>query len=1095
VPDMTAAAHAMPSVLPSDHARRPNAVRTRAHLTHHCAADLAADVAASARAHECTLIAECVASLIATISRYSRDDEATVDVSQRLRSAVLGESVEQPTGVLRIAVDTTREPDLRTLTTRTHNALLTARTPTEAPEGGIALAIGGDAPTGGDWEVAFGVTVTDACVEYHASYDSALFHEATIRRFLRSAELLLRSAVAEPRRALVRLPIVDPQEREMMLTAWNATQTVFDGSSHAHRLFEAQVERSPDAIAVEFEGEMCTYAEMNVAANALANDLVSAGVAANRIVAVCMRRSRETVVTLLAIHKAGGAFLPIDVDLPRDRIRFKLEDTGCLLLVTQPSEAQRVSELVSGLPITVREVPEVEQLTARRVVANLADRSGSEDLAYVMYTSGSTGRPKGVEVVHGGLSNHVQWFAQRLEMSPKDRMLQHASLSFDASIPELFVPLHIGATVVCAPAGTHRDLLALPQLLQRLAISVVQMVPSALRIAVGSSALRACSSLRYLVSGGEALDAALCADIRQQLPALRLGNFYGPTEITVDATSYELIGEIDPSTPVPIGTPVANACCRILDPFDGLVPIGVAGELRVGGRGVARGYLNLPERTAARFSDDPFEPGQRLYRTGDLVRYRPDGNIEYIGRVDTQVKLRGYRIELLEVEAPLLLHPHVKQATVSTWSDASGDVHLVAYVVTDGETEVPERELRTLLREQLPQYMVPSAIVFMPDLPRLENGKLNRAALPAPAPVLPEVGDAALFDDPLEKSLQSIWERMLGVRPIGPDDDFFSLGGQSLKAIRVLAEVEAVHGIALRAATLFDAPTIPLLAARMREGQPREVTTLIPVQPRGTRTPLFFAPGGGGELFVFEPLARAIGADQPFFVLDMYVFDEISASDAPLTLADVAARMITDMRSVQAHGPYQLAGYSLGGNIVFEMAQQLRAAGEAVHLVTLIDCDGPDYPHMQPFVTRTLKHLRYATSLGPAGMLRYVRERVGKLGRYLGRAEKQDLNLYADQAEVEMVPQHVIAAVEEALAPVLKAWEAYVPRFYGGEVLVIRASVRPFMIGVVDDDPLLGWGPIVGGLRQEEIVGDHLSIVNPRDADRLANVLRPYLLP
>jgi thioesterase domain-containing protein len=600
--------------------------------------------------------------------------------------------------------------------------------------------------------------------------------------------------------------------------------------------------------------------------------------------------------------------------------------------------------------------------------------------------------------------------------------------------------------------------------------------------------------LRYLVSGGEALDAPLAGEVRRALPHLRFGNFYGPTEAGVDATCYEITGTPDPSISVPIGRPIANARCLILDPWQNLAPIGVAGELHVGGLGLAHGYVNLPEKSTLSFIADPFAPGERLYRTGDFARYLPTGEIEYLGRIDAQVKLRGYRIEIAEVEGSLLQHPEIRQAAVVLREDTPGEPQLVAYVVLAPDATVTETEIRTLMRRALPIYMVPSAFCFLDALPLTASAKLDRSALPAPVASLPLGVASLLLEDPLERSLQEIWERTLGVRPIGPDDDFFALGGHSLKAIRLLADVQRVHGIELRAPVLFDAPTIRTLAVRMRDARLREVTSVIPVQPRGARTPLFFAPGAGGELFVFDELARALGPQQPLHVLDMYVFDEGEERTHELTLMDVAARMLRDIRQVQPHGPYQLAGYSLGGNIVLEIAQQMHAAGEQVALLALLDCDGPAYPLLQPFLMRTVQHIRHAVSLGPGKTLPYLWTRFGKLSRYINGPIEEELNLYRDQDEGQLVPRDVLDALEKSLAPVLKAWERYVPQFYAGAALVVRADVRLGMVGVVDEDPALGWGPIIGGgLKLERLDCNHFQLLRPEFARRLAALLNRYL--
>lgn len=985
------------------------------------------------------------------------------------------------------------DPSLTVLTGRVEAALAGHHSAESDDDRGVLISTGGASVVPARSELSINARVQGDDIVLEVMADAALFEAATCERFATLLARLSHASCADPATPLAQLDLLDANERAAALEP--SAPVIWQGEQVMHRLVESQVLRTPCAVAVEFCGYSLTYEQLNVYANLLARTLVEKGIGPGTLVSICFERSLELLVAMLAIHKAGAAFLPIDPDLPRERIRYQLVDAASTLMLVHESLVAEAREFVHDLPVEVLVYTVSTVDTASGDTTNLPDRVTPEQLAYILYTSGSTGRPKGVELVHRALCNHAQWFARRLGMTGDDRMLQHASIGFDAALPECFAPLTVGATVVLLPPKVHRDLLAFPRTVVAERITVAQLVPSALRVIVGSDGFAECRTLRYLVCGGEALESALARAALRALPHLRLGNFYGPTEATVDASSFEVTEASLLRQHIPIGTPIANAWCRILDERQQLVASGLPGELYVGGTGLARGYRNLPERTDARFVDDPFTPGQRLYRTGDLVRALSDGNIEFIGRVDTQVKLRGHRIELREIEMALMAQPAIRDAVVVLRDVAPEDPHLVAYVVPCVPASIAIGEVRAALRSSLPGYMVPARFVLLDALPVLQNGKIDRRALPEPMEHEPPAPLSLALADPLERSLQAIWERTLGVAHVGADDEFFALGGHSLKAIRVLAEIEREHGIALRAATLFDAPTVRALAAWIRDAAPRADSTLVPVQRGGTRTPLFFVPGAGGELFVFEALARALGPDQPLFVLDMYVFgDARSADHGPITLADVAERMIGDMRAVQPKGPYQLAGYSLGGNIVFEMAQQLRRAGDAVHLLALLDCDGPDYPHVQPFLARTVRHVQHARTLPTRNAIAYLATRVGKLGRFFGVRE-DDVHLYADQEEASMVPAHIIDGLERALAPVLTAWDAYVPRFYGGPVLLVRADVRRRMIGVIDDDPLLGWGPVVGGLLGvERIACSHFDILRPEFAASLAAILTPWFL-
>ena len=1077
--------HTTPTQLPADMPRGRTTSLERAHFAWHVATR---GDATTVSARE--TVRDAVAILVGLVARAARAEEVVVDLTARASALIAGHAAE---GRTRVVVDTGAEPDLAALVARVTEAARTARAASDAAC--ILLDVGSQSGPGDEGELLIRLWLADGSVHFAAEYDATVFDHASIERLARCSTRIAEHLSGAPGAAIARIPLLDDAERALILDGFNDTAVARHGEQLMHRLFEAQARRSPDAAAVGIAGRTLSYAALNARANLLAGQLVAHGVGPDQVVGVCIERSPELILALLAILKAGGAFLPIDSDLPRDRARYMLGDTGCTLVLTHAPLLARVDDFVDALEVS-RLIVQLDAAAALPDdVPDLATRCQPDDLAYVMYTSGTTGRPKGVLAPHRALCNHALWFTARLGMTPSDRVLQQASMSFDAAMPEVFAPLVSGATVVLAAPGEQRDLLALPALLRRDRITVAQLVPSALRVVAATTEFAEVTSLRYLVSGGEALDSALAAEVCRRLPAVRLGNFYGPTEATVDATSFEVTGVIDEQRTLPIGMPIANSRCRILDPVGALVPIGFPGELHVGGLCLARGYQRLPERTAVRFVDDPFLPGERLYRTGDLARYQADGNIEYLGRIDTQVKLRGYRIEAAEIEAPLLAHPQVAQAAVVLREDTPGDPQLVAYVVAAPEAQLTATDLRTLLRSRLPAYMVPAAFCFLDALPWMTSGKLDRRALPAPPLLVTGPEDSVLLDDPTERKLQQIWERVLGTAPIAADDDFFALGGHSLKAIRLLAEIEQEFGRTLRAATLFDAPTIRTLAARVRDVTPLEPTTIVAVHRGGERTPLFFAPGAGGELFVFDALARALGPDQPLYVLDMYVFDEIQLPVQTITLGDVAARMVADIRRTQPQGPYQLAGYSLGGNIVLEIAQQLRAAGDDVHIVVLLDCDGPGYPLMEPFLTRFGRHIGYALSLSAGAGLRYLRNRLGNMSRFVVGPRETELKLYADQEESHMVPAHVIEALERALGPVLGAWERYVPRFYGGPVLLVRAEIRHRMIGIVDDDPLLGWGPVIGGnIQSAGMSCDHFGMLHAANAAQLAAILTPHLI-
>ncbi|MCC6245612.1 MAG: amino acid adenylation domain-containing protein [Gemmatimonadaceae bacterium] len=899
--------------------------------------------------------------------------------------------------------------------------------------------------------------------------------------------------------------LLSEADAHRVLHAWNATEVPRRGDLSLPKLFERQADATPLSIAVEHEGVTVTYRELNARANQLARELVKRGVRRDVLVGVAMERSLELVVAIIAVLKAGGAFVPLDPDLPADRLTYILTDTRAPLLLVQAHLSERLHAAATMADTDLLQIPPLHDVAYSGPASNLAIAIDGEQVSYLIYTSGSTGQPKGVCIPQRAVCNHALWFSSALQMTTYDRMLQYASISFDASIAELFAPLVTGATVVLASPYAHRDVLGVADVVRAERVTLLQMVPSALRAALAAAAFTDVPTLRYLVSGGEALDRATVAALRRATPQVQLGNFYGPTEASVDSTMIVVDGSLDDRSIIPIGRPIANARCYILDRHLQPVPVGAPGELYIAGRGLALGYHNQAALTASRFIADPFHAGERMYRSGDVARYHADGTIEYLGRADTQVKVRGYRIELAEIESALLHHPGVREAAVVVRPDELGEPTLVAYLVCAVDAAAPSPQaIMARLRQRLPVYAVPSAYAFLPALPLTTSAKLDRRALeqlPLPRCANTPRGERLPLADVYEQRLRGIWEAMLGVSPVDVDDDFFALGGHSLKAIRLLNEVEREFGIDIRAGVLFEAPTIRKFAMRLRERKARPVSTTIPVQPLGNALPLFFVPGGAGELFVFDALARELGSNQPLHVMDLYAFGDQPTSvtalpEAPsLTMADIAARMIRDMREIQPHGPYQLAGYSLGGNIALEIAQQLRAQSEAVGMILLLDCDGPGYPYLQPFVARTFTHIRYALSLGPRSAIRYVTQRTSQLTRKMRGTPPPPHTLFDKEEDLALVPPNVIERMERALAPLIAAWEAYVPGRYDGPVTLVRADIRQHMVGVIDVDPLLGWGGVLTNLTTARMACGHFDLLRAPQAPRLAEILRSVLAP
>ncbi|MFQ5906231.1 MAG: amino acid adenylation domain-containing protein, partial [bacterium] len=649
--------------------------------------------------------------------------------------------------------------------------------------------------------------------------------------------------VADPEQRLSKLPLLTEAERHQLLVEWNDTRTDYPGDSCIHQLFEAQVERTPEKIAVVFEDHQLTYSELNARANQLAHYLRKSGVGPEVLVGICVERSLEMVIGLLGILKAGGAYVPLDPTYPRERLAFMLADAQVPVLLTQERLAEGFSEhsacdllMRAGTPALPGEVVCLDadwEVIAQESEENPISGASAENLAYVSYTSGSTGKPKGVAMNHRPLCNLIWWQLQSSTLSGGARTLQFASLSFDVSFQVIFSTWCSGGTLILISRQLQRDAVGLLHFLteesvERLFLPFVALHQLA---QVADSRGSIPTSLREIIAAGEQLQITRhIASLLSKLKNCTLHNQYGPSESHV-VTAFTLTGSPDDwSALPPIGRPIANTQIYILDANLQPVPIGVPGELHIGGHGLARGYLNRPDLAAEKFIPDPFshEPRARLYKTGDLARYLPDGNIKFLGRLDHQVKIRAFRIELGEVETVLGQHPAIQETVVTVRKDIPGDKRLVAYVVLNQEqsrstacrTRTGTRprapttsELRCFLKEKLPDYMVPSAFVTLDALPLTPNGKVDRQGLPAPDRARPDLEGAYVAPrTPVEEMLAGIWTQVLGLEWIGVHDDFFELGGHSLLAMQVISRLRGAFQVELPLRCLFETPTVAELA-------------------------------------------------------------------------------------------------------------------------------------------------------------------------------------------------------------------------------------------------------------------------------------------
>lgn len=869
-------------------------------------------------------------------------------------------------------------------------------------------------------------------------------------------------------------------DSSIMLQAWNQTQADYPENICVHQLFEAQVEKTPDAVAVIFEQEQLTYRQLNQRANQLAHHLKTLGVRPDVLVGVYLERSLEMVVALLGILKAGGAYVPLDPAAPPDRHAFILEDTQVLITLTQAQLAERLPQQTPVLCLDTH----WEQI-AQQSQENPSCEATANHLIYVIYTSGSTGQPKGVMITHAGICNQLHWRQATFPLTATDQVLQTISVSFDPSVWQICWPLTVGAQLVLPCPGGHRDSAYLVKVIAQQQITVIALVPSMLRVLMEEPGVEHCRCLRYVFCGGEALSADLQARFFERLNLEQvLHNVYGPTEASIDATFW--VCQRQTNFPVaPIGRPIANTQVYILDANLQPVAIGEPGELHIGGVGLARGYLNRPALTAEKFITHPYssQPNARLYKTGDLARYLPDGNIEFLGRIDHQVKLRGFRIELEEIEVTLNQFPGVQQSVVLAREDVPGDKRLVAYVVASG-AQLPVNELRRALKQKLPDYMVPAAFVMLDELPLNPNGKINRSALPAPQPDRPELAAFVAPQDPIEQELAQIWQQVLNLQSIGVTDHFFDLGGSSLLAAQLLSQIEAKFNQRLALATLLQAPTIQQLAEVLRHATGSTFEqSLVAIQPYGSKPPLFCIHARDGNVLIYAQLARYLEQDQPVYGLQARGID---GNQVPHTQIEaIAADYIKEIQALQPVGPYFLTGYSFGGLVAFEMARQLHGQGQTVARLALLDTYRAPSGWFKPLSLRArlAKHIRIWWQLKPAAKLTYFKQGLTGKGTV---TDKAGIPL----PDVGLQAAHKFHTAFEAAA------KAYKPLKYPGKAILFRATQPPeqHWLQPAISDPYLGWREvIVEGIELYEIACDHFSLMFDPHLEVLAKQLQGCL--
>jgi amino acid adenylation domain-containing protein len=964
-------------------------------------------------------------------------------------------------------------------------------------------------------------------------YRTDLFDESTIRRMAGHFQNILQGVVVNPRQSIMSIPLLTSSERHQVLVEWNATTQSYPDLC-LHQLFEGQVDRTPDAGAVTFRDTTVSYEELNQRANRLAHFLRKSGVGPEVLVGIYLNRSIDMMVALLGVLKAGGAYIPLDLSTPKERLRLIVEESRMMVLLTETELCEHFparipdssfSAVVNGEGAAIDDFgsdrmrcnPTVVCLDAMgekifQVLShNMQNLTSPDNLAYVIYTSGSTGYPKGVMIPHRGLVNYLNWSVEAYDVQSGAGALVHSSIGFDMAVTSLFAPLLVGKTVELLPQDADIDALANAVITQP-ARSFLKLTPSHLDMLSYRMPDRK-PSVHRVILGGETLQGHTVQTWRGLAPSARVVNEYGPTEAVVGCCVYEAPRQDVPSGPLPIGRPISNVQLFILDPIQQPVPIGVPGELYIGGHGLARGYMNQPELTKRTFIKNPFgdATSTHLYKTGDRCRYRDDGTIEFLGRLDRQVKLRGFRIELSEVEAVLCRHPAVCEAVV-IFHDQAVSPMLGAYIVPSSSVakdiddldwnesahcSVLSAQLQVFLHDWLPSYMVPSTFHILKKISLTPNGKVDYGALPELGPRL-SVGKEAFVGpgDGLEAQFVSVWEQVLDVKPIGVHDNFFDLGGHSFLAVQLWSRMEKMAGKSLPLSLLYRLPTIAQLAQVVRQQEDRaEWEYLVAVQPEGHHAPLCIVPGAGDPGLYLRNIAKHLGVDQPLYGFHAQGID----GKKPFhdSVNEMAAHYVQDLRQLQPQGPYFLGGYSFGGIVAYEMAQQLQYEGQSVALLALFDTPGPAYRRRvatkrkaESILNWMTRHGRVLRTLRLTRQVDYVAERFigwwkGWLDRKIHKSRRWGCYLF-----------------RLLRLPVPLALRSYYMQFVVSEEVKARYHICPFAGPVTlfhanetsSMDEGLGWkGVAFGGLEIISVAGKHTDLVKEPYVQGLAKHLRECL--
>ena len=923
------------------------------------------------------------------------------------------------------------------------------------------------------------------------------------------------AVAALPDRPLARVDVLDEAQRKRQIYDWNSTSRPFPDALRIHDLFEAQADHRPDAVALIFEGRTTSFAEVERGANRVANALQARGVRPGDFCGLVAERGVELVIAMLGIAKAGCAYVPVDPSYPEDRARFMLEDADCAAVLVSPGLASMCGPT---RPLVVIDGPEIRSASSDRPSCPAT----AGDVCYVIYTSGSTGQPKGVVLTHRAVVNTLDWVSRTFQVGPADRLLFVTSPSFDLSVYDVFGALGAGASIEIGSAALLSEPAALARHLCEGGVTIWDSAPAALSRLVPFFPERAAASrLRLVMLSGDWIPVSLPGVLQQVFPGVEVKALGGATEAAIWSNFFP-VEEVDPRwTSIPYGVPIQNARYYILDGHLRPLPVGIAGDLYIGGVCLAEGYLNRPALTDERFVADPFVKGQRMYRTGDLARYWDDGTMEFLGRTDFQVKIRGFRVELGEVEAATRALPGVRDALCATYLDGAAQKSLVAYVVCQPEASVDVRAIKEELASRLPDFMVPSHVIALRALPLSSNGKIDRKALPSPAD-MPASAGFREPTGPVEIAMAGMWQELLKRKPIGARDDFFEIGGHSLLAVMLIAEVRARFGVEVPLSQIIESPTVESLAAAVERSvgskgvdaaKPSGASTLVELKRGGPRC-IFLVHDGDGETLLYRNLAQRMPSQFTVYGIPPRRVPGVPMADT--SIVAMAASYVSEVRRRQPSGPYYLGGLCAGGVVSFAMASQLEREGEEVELVVLLEAVEPTaLPrawinasrrwHRLEGLLRPDETKQIGSAVDVGGATRAAIRKIGAATRY-------EIAEYLSTVSVGLRIRLLRALSSRGLAwptwvPSLTVRQIYIAArsrhtsrvIHANRVVLVKASE-----GSDDDlpaadqfeDPLLGWGRFArGGLESVTTSGGHSSMLQEPRVELLAAHLGRCLTP